>query len=117
LHAATPSAHTQLPLELQVWPALLHVPQFIVPTHASDTEPQTRLPQEAVAVHPHTPGTPLPPHVLGGEQLFPHEPQLELSVLKLVQPPLHAFGLELGQTQLPAPEQIWPVPHGVSFTQ
>lgn len=40
-------------------------------------------------------------------KLLPHPPQLELSVLKLVQPLPQAFGVVPEQTQLP-PEQIFP---------
>jgi hypothetical protein len=60
-------------------------------------------------MHPHVLGVPLPPHVFGDVHFVPHEPQLELSVLKLVQALLQKFGLlAVEQTQLP-PEHVLPV--------
>jgi hypothetical protein len=88
------------------------VPQATVPLHPLDTEPQTRplhAEDEEIGVHPHTPAVPLPPHVFGEVHFVPHPPQLELSVLKLVQALLQKFGLlAFEQTQLP-PEHVLPV--------
>ena len=105
-----PSEHVPpfacLPLQippLQYWELLQLLGQ--VPPHASAP---LHFPAH-LGVHPHALGVPLPPHVFGELHFVPQLPQLELSVLKLVQALPQKFGLlAFGQAQLP-PEHILPV--------
>ena len=95
------------------WFGAEQVPHVLAPPHPLDAAPQERPLQ--FGLHPHVPAVPLPPHVFGEVHFVPQPPQLELSVLKLVQALLQKFGLlAVEQTQLPA-EQVLPVV--VQFTQ